>query len=478
MAAVMWGIAAAIWSTSLDSKLRIVLFVACAVAVVVTTGNLRRRSVDWVDRKFFREAYRSEQILSELNESIRTIIDERSLLETVVLQIEESLHVPSVAILLNHGGELKIGFSIGCEQPETISLDEQSFVIKRIRGSSDPGSIYLDVPDNWVLNGPQSEIAMLRRMETQRLLPIAIRERLLGVLSLGMKRSEEPYSKHDIQLLKSVAFQTALALENSRLANVIALEMAEREKLNREIEIAREVQERLFPQDLPALPGIDYHGACRPAQGVGGDYYDFIPLANGNIGIAVGDVSGKGIAAALLMASLQASLRGQALQSSDDLARIMRNVNRLVFNATPSNRYATFFYAQYDRATRRLTYVNAGHNPPMILRRIGSLTHVIRLDTGGPVIGLFQDAPYQQASLTLEPGDVFIGFTDGISEAMNDADEEWGEERLVPALEACASQRASQMIPSIMAAADLFVNGAPQHDDMTMVVMKLEAAAA
>jgi phosphoserine phosphatase RsbU/P len=114
----------------------------------------------------------------------------------------------------------------------------------------------------------------------------------------------------------------------------------------------------------------------------------------------------------------------------------------------------------------------------MILRRIGSLTHVIRLDTGGPVIGLFQDAPYQQASLTLEPGDVFIGFTDGISEAMNDADEEWGEERLVPALEACASQRASQMIPSIMAAADLFVNGAPQHDDMTMVVMKLEAAAA
>lgn len=175
--------------------------------------------------------------------------------------------------------------------------------------------------------------------------------------------------------------------------------MAQRERLNREIEIAREVQERLFPQQLPVIAGIDYCGACRPALGVGGDYYDFLKLANGELGVAIGDVSGKGIAAALLMASLQASLRGQAMTGLTDLAQLMTNVNRLVYDATPPNRYATFFYGQYNRENRLFCYVNAGHNPPFVLRRTKNATvHVIRLDTGGPVVGLFPEAPYQQAS--------------------------------------------------------------------------------
>jgi sigma-B regulation protein RsbU (phosphoserine phosphatase) len=273
-----------------------------------------------------------------------------------------------------------------------------------------------------------------------------------------------------------VVFQSGLALENSRLASAVALEIAEREKMNREIEIAREVQQRLFPQNLPPMPGLDYWGACRPAQGVGGDYYDFVPLAGGSIGIAVGDVSGKGIAAALLMTSLQASLRGQALQHGGDLTRVMANVNRLVYDATPPNRYATFFYAQYEPNAHRLVYVNAGHNPPVILRRLNKEIHVVRLETGGPVIGLFREAPYQQGSLKLEPGDILVGFTDGISEAMNSQDEEWGEERLLPALQLYADQSAAEIIPSVMAAADIFVDGAPQHDDMTLVVMKLAVA--
>src|SRR6201999_801472 len=133
-----------------------------------------------------------------------------------------------------------------------------------------------------------------------------------------------------------------------------------------------------YPQRLPAIAGIDYSGACRPALGVGGDYYDFLPLQAGDLGIAIGDVSGKGIAAALLMASLQASLRGQALIGQGDLAQLMSNVNQLVYDTTPVNRYATFFYGQYHRLTRMFRYVNAGHNFPVILRRTfeGTL-HVI-----------------------------------------------------------------------------------------------------
>jgi hypothetical protein len=187
--------------------------------------------------------------------------------------------------------------------------------------------------------------------------------------------------------LRSVAAQTGLALENSRLTEAIVSETAQRERLNREVEIAREVQERLFPQELPPVKGLDYFGACRPALGVGGDYYDFLELQGGKFGIAIGDVSGKGIGASLMMASLQASLRGQALHAKDDLAELMSRVNKLVYEASTTNRYATFFYAQFEPATRKLVYVNAGHNPPFVIRRREDDFEVLRLEEGGAVVG-------------------------------------------------------------------------------------------
>jgi phosphoserine phosphatase RsbU/P len=153
-------------------------------------------------------------------------------------------------------------------------------------------------------------------------------------------------------------------------------------------------------------------------------------------------------------------------------------VNQLIYDATPINRYATFFYGQFNRASRIFTYVNAGHNPPIVLRRAPDGTvHVIRLEAGGPVVGLFPGAPYQQGTLVMEPGDIFVGFTDGISEAMNQQDEEWGEERLIPAISAQSERRAAEIIPALMAEADRFVSGAPQHDDMTLVVLKMVVAA-
>src|SRR5579862_6941367 len=169
----------------------------------------------------------------------------------------------------------------------------------------------------------------------------------------------------------SSAAQTTLAQEVARLTTAIGREMAQREALNRELEIAREVQEHLFPQSLPPAPGLDYCGQCRPAREVGGDYYDFLELPGGKLGIAVGDVSGKGVGAALMMASLEASLRALA-SVVEDPADLMARVNRLVYQASSANRYATLFYAEYDPATRRLTYVNAGHNPPIVVRKNAS----------------------------------------------------------------------------------------------------------
>jgi sigma-B regulation protein RsbU (phosphoserine phosphatase) len=239
--------------------------------------------------------------------------------------------------------------------------------------------------------------------------------------------------------------------------------------LHREIEIAREVQQRLFPQTLPSIPALEYAGHCRPASGVGGDYYDFLALANGRLGLAIGDISGKGIPAALLMASLQASVRGQSLSSENDIAGLMTNVNRLVFDASPSSRYATFFYAQFDPATLRMVYTNGGHNPPMLLRG----NDVIRLELGGPPVGLFRPAQYEQAEIQLAPGDLLLLYTDGMSEAENPAEDEWGEDALIAAARSCADLPSMQMITHILAAADVFAAGAPQHDDMTLVVVRV-----
>ncbi len=430
----------------------------------------------WVDRRFFREAYNTEQILGELSDNVRTMVETGPLLETVAQSISESLHVPRVSLLLKEGGAYRPAHSLGYEEGEPpVEFSEQAATVERLRKENEPVMVYADDPDSWIHDeqNMDGERAMLEKLETQLLLPLNVKEKLPGFISLGPKQSEEPYSNTDLRLLQSVATQTGLALENSQLTARIASEVAQRERLNREVEIAREVQERLFPQDHPTITGLDYCGACRPALGVGGDYYDFLLLPDERFGIAIGDVSGKGISAALLMASLQASLRGQAISGTSNLAGLMGYVNRLVYDASSSNRYATFFYGQYEPQSRTLSYVNAGHNPPMIFRQEGGVWEVLRLEEGGCVVGLLPDFPYTQASVTLQPGDLLLGFTDGISEAMNPLEEEWGEEQMMEAAKSFYGMTAADLLASLVKAADDFANGAKQHDDMTLIVIRV-----
>jgi sigma-B regulation protein RsbU (phosphoserine phosphatase) len=265
--------------------------------------------------------------------------------------------------------------------------------------------------------------------------------------------------------------QTALAQEVARLTTAIGRETAQRERLNRELELAREVQEHLFPQIFPQVRDLDYCGQCRPAREVGGDYYDFLELPGGRLGIAIGDVSGKGVGAALMMASLEASLRALAA-IVDDPAELMDRVNHLVRQASASDRYATLFYGIYDPATGGLTYVNAGHNPPVILRKCGGTWRVLRLETGGAVIGLLPQR-YERAPFALERGDLAVLFTDGVSESMNARYEEWGEERLIELAKTCHGLSALEVVRHILGAAQAFAAGSPQHDDMTLVVLRV-----
>jgi sigma-B regulation protein RsbU (phosphoserine phosphatase) len=441
---------------------------AAGAVLLIMRRRYSRWVQGWVDRRFFREAYSAEQVLSDLSNEARRFLDAGPLLATVTHRISETLHVPRISVLLGDGDGYRLeGPGAGGAAP--VVLEPEARSIAHLRAARGPAVVYFDKPDAWLRDAPALERQALQQLDAQLLLPLTGRDDLIGVMALGPKRSEEPYSKTDLQLLQSVADQTGLAIENSRLLSSLAQEAASRERFNRELEIAREVQERLFPQSYPSIPGLDCAGHCRPAQGVGGDYYDFVALPEGRLGIAVGDVSGKGISAALLMASLRASLRGQTLGGPDDLAGLMRNVNSLLYEASAANRYATFFYAQYDPSNGTLEFVNAGHNPPVVLRG----EEVLRLEADGPVVGLLPGAQYGQSSMGLSPGDILLAYTDGISEAMTMDDEEWGEERMIAAAQACRALRAGQMIDRLMAAADAFTAGAPQHDDMTLVIIKV-----
>jgi sigma-B regulation protein RsbU (phosphoserine phosphatase) len=266
-----------------------------------------------------------------------------------------------------------------------------------------------------------------------------------------------------------------LAIENRRLTAQIAAEVAGRVERNRELERAQEVQERLFPQSCPPIAGFDYAGVCRPAGRVGGDYYDFIRLSATELGIAIGDVSGKGISAALLMATLRTYLHVQTRRRVTDLADMMASLNRLVYESSAANRYATFFYAQYDASTHVLEYVNAGHQPPFVFRASRDGREVLRLDVGGPAVGLMPDGSYVAQRVTLDEGDVLLLFTDGISEAMNAAGEEWGDERLMQVTQANRSLPARQLIDRIIGASGDFVAGAAQYDDMTLITATVTA---
>jgi sigma-B regulation protein RsbU (phosphoserine phosphatase) len=458
---------------------QVILALVLIGAVLAVNVTMRRLGL-WVDRRFFRDQYDAERILSELSDQVSRIREPQPLAETVSDRIAGALHVSRVAFVLENNGNFETCHLHGFESNPHIHFPNNCGLIKHLNRSKEPQRVYFDDESSWLYRAPDMDDEQRSRLAylgTELLLPLATRDHLLGFISAGQKRSEEPYSKSDVRMLSSVANQAGLALENAKLTTAIASEMAQRERLAREVEIAREVQERLFPQTLPPIQGLDYAGFCRTALGVGGDYYDFLALPGHQLGFAVGDVAGKGISAALLMASLQASLRGETSHGTTDLSGLIGNLNKRVFEASTSNRYATFFYGQYTPETHRVDYVNAGHNPPILVRRNGAGWDVSELSATGTVVGLIMSSEYDQASVELSPGDYLVAFTDGISEAMNHDDDEWGEERLTETIRACAeaSLTAKETVKRILSAADTFVAGAKQHDDMTVVVLRVQA---
>jgi serine phosphatase RsbU (regulator of sigma subunit) len=237
-----------------------------------------------------------------------------------------------------------------------------------------------------------------------------------------------------------------------------------------ELDFARQVQARLFPQGLSPIDSLDYSGACIQARQVGGDYHDFLDLGGGRFGLVIADISGKGMAAALLMANLQANLRSQCASASDDPARLLRSVNKLFYENTHDSSYATLFFAEYDTKLGRLRYANCGHLAPLLLRRDDT---VERLESTCTVVGLFKEWECSIAELLLYCGDTLMLYTDGVTESFNHAEEEFGEQRLIEALRRHRDLSPKAVIASIVDEVQKFsVN--EQYDDITVIVVRCQ----
>jgi serine phosphatase RsbU (regulator of sigma subunit) len=256
------------------------------------------------------------------------------------------------------------------------------------------------------------------------------------------------------------------AVEAQRRAVAERLETERRAA--QELEIAKEVQARLFPQTLPPLKTLEYAGICHQARQVGGDYYDFLDLGSERLGLVIGDISGKGIAAALLMANLQASLRSQCAIALDQPQRLMQSVNQLFCESTTNGAFATLFFAEYDDTARRLRYISCGHLPALLLRRDSTLD---RLESTATVLGVFKKWYCEIGESQLFPGDTLALYTDGITESFNDAREEFGEERLVEALRRHGARSPQALLTAVVGEVRQF-SPHEQHDDITLIIAK------
>ena len=303
-----------------------------------------------------------------------------------------------------------------------------------------------------------------QKVHTMMAVPLQTKERIIGLIYVDSPFVLREFTKDDLSLLTVMANVAAARIENARLAEI---EQADR-IIQRDLGQAAEIQRRMLPDKAPQVDGADVAGFNAACRTVGGDYYDFFTHPGGTIGLALGDVSGKGMPASLMAMALHARVQVLA-EEPGDLAAFMTRLNKATCANCPSNRFITFFFGVLDARTGGLAFANAGHNPPVILRASGQAE---MLEGGGPPLGILPMARYGEMRAQLEPGDALAIYSDGVTEASNAAQEEFGEERFIEVLSRHRAEPAAAMVQAVTAALTEFAAGAPQADDITVVIAK------
>ncbi|MGH9420602.1 MAG: PP2C family protein-serine/threonine phosphatase, partial [Thermoanaerobaculia bacterium] len=287
-------------------------------------------------------------------------------------------------------------------------------------------------------------------------------QKIVGVLQL-LNKTVGSFGPRDLEFLSGISDHMAIAMENATLH----MELLEKQRMEQELALGREIQSRLLPSAPVDVRGIELGALSLPCYEVGGDYFDFLELPHGDLGLAIGDVSGKGVSAALIMSSVQAALR-VAAPIEEDLARLVARLNALIFRSARGRKYATFFFARYTPSTGILRYVNAGHNPPYIATPVG-LTEIV--STGRP-IGILPESSYSEGTLELPPGSTLFLYTDGLNEAADPEDVEFGNDRLRALFLSQRDVPLTEIPRRVLDSVIAFERGAKATDDKTIVVMR------
>jgi phosphoserine phosphatase RsbU/P len=393
--------------------------------------------------------------LFDVSRELTSTFDEDAIHDLVTATLMGHLMVSRCALYRLREGRLALAHARGLggeELARAVSEAEARSVLDLLRAPLDVS----DLPEGPVRDG-------LAAAGMALLVPLSAGKRDLGFLAVGARVSGVPFTEEDREFAQTLGRQAAASLESVRLHRL----GVEQQRRDREMQIAREIQQSLFPECCPTVPGFDVFARSVPCYEVGGDHYDFIPLPGGRLALAVADVSGKGAPASILMASVHASLR--ALAGTAAPAGLMGRINRFLFESTQSNRYATVFYAELDPASRRLAYVNGGHIPPY---RITARGGEDRLSAGGPALGVIEGATYEAAEVLLETGDLVAMVTDGVTEAASPADEEFGDGGVIKVLRRSGSMSAEDALGAMVEAVHAWTGPVGCADDLTALVLR------
>ena len=464
---VLWAIAGWVMAGSLLARSPLAVIVAVLLTVLATMP-FRGRLRILADRTVDRTAFEFREHLMDFARGLPHFLDR----ETLVTQLQETLPkamgTNSLFLCGLDRGTKRLRLLCGKDRLPACAAavefaPEEDFCVYLL-DKARPFEVEVSPYKPEIIPVLRGAADRLGRLQAAVVLGLKRRHELLGLLALGPKNSGEFYDADDLELLSTVARETAVALENIEVFE----EAARDRELRRELEDATEAQAQLFPSTVPRLPGAQIVGHCFPARAAAGDYYDFLELPGNRVGLAVSDVSGKGISASLLMANVQGLLRGQAAMA-ENLADLVGRINRQLYAASRGAKYCTMFYGVYDDARRELEYVNAGHIPPLVVAG----DDVQFLQPTGLPLGLFPEISHFSRRVTLAPGALLVVYSDGVTETRNARGDNYGMDRLVTAATHARDGDADRIAARIFADVRDFEAGAPLGDDQTLVLLKV-----
>lgn len=445
-----------------------------SLLVVVALVRVNRPLMRRIDRRFFRESYNARRVLLALSRQILVLREREEVLRQVGETLLRTLHPARVGFVLRDrgSGEPFLAWQDAAPSQGTggsgrTRIGEPRWRIREAEAIR-VGLVSLEEGRDWydVSVGESADTEPERSSGPVFELLVALRGStgILGCIALAAKLSEEPFGGEDKELLVTVATQTGLALENAEL-----LEVARKEAEHaRDLSIARDVQENLFPEKLPQAEGWDFAAVCRPAKAVGGDYYDISAVDSQHVVLALGDVSGKGLGPSLLMSGVHAIIRNRLRGRPFELPQVVAQLNEHLLTSSSSEMFMTLFVGILDVADGRLRYVNAGHNPPLLLQNAS----VSELTDGGTVIGMMPGVSYAEGEAFMDPGSLLALYSDGVTEAANAAGDVFGEAMLREELQKALTHEASGVVAMVLESVDGFSGSCEQTDDISLVVVK------